>query len=48
MMCGMGLWGFADMLSDAEFEAILDFSRSTWPKWIREFQAARTDAAGMN
>lgn len=33
---------FADILTDPEIDAILDFIRSSWPDRIREIQAART------
>ena len=33
---------FAEVLDDAEIEAILDYIRSTWPEAERAFQEART------
>lgn len=39
---------FEDVRSDAELSAILAFNRSTWPERIREFQAMRTEAEGMD
>ncbi|MCC5971659.1 MAG: cytochrome c [Pararhodobacter sp.] len=43
-----GMPGFGDVLNDAEINAILAFIRSTWPERIREFQATRTEAEGMD
>ena len=36
-----GMPAFADVLSDAEIEAILGYIRSTWPQNIQAAQAAR-------
>ena len=36
-----GMPAFADVLSDAEIEAILGYIRTTWPQNIQAAQAAR-------
>lgn len=36
--------GFAEVLTDAEIEAVLAFIKSTWPERERAFQAERTRA----
>lgn len=37
-----GMPGFADVLTDAEIEAVLDYLRSTWPDRIRVAQTDRS------
>ena len=37
-----GMPGFADVLTDAEIEVVLDYIKSTWPDRIRAAQADRS------